>query len=42
MVGLGLLSTVQATTPIWRTVLWGGVVGIGLGCVSWLSNARVD
>ncbi|KAJ7328843.1 MFS general substrate transporter [Mycena albidolilacea] len=31
MVGLGLLSTVQATTPIWRTVLWGGVVGVGLG-----------
>ncbi|KAJ6510795.1 MFS general substrate transporter [Mycena sanguinolenta] len=32
MAGLGLLSTVTSETPIWKTVLWGGVVGVGLGC----------
>ncbi|KAF7340868.1 MFS general substrate transporter [Mycena sanguinolenta] len=30
--GLGLLSTVTSQTPIWRSVLWGAVIGVGLGC----------
>ncbi|KAJ7242380.1 major facilitator superfamily domain-containing protein [Mycena haematopus] len=29
--GLGLLSTVRSATPIWQAVLWGGIVGVGLG-----------
>ncbi|KAF7333533.1 MFS general substrate transporter [Mycena venus] len=31
MIGLGLLSTVRRATPVWQTVLWGGVLGVGLG-----------
>ncbi|KAF7328708.1 putative transporter C3H1.06c [Mycena venus] len=31
MIGLGLLSTVRRATPVWQTVLWGGVLGGRIG-----------